>query len=223
LIARNLVPVGGALFLGWSAPNLLVLYFIDTLLAFGSVLLLVAAHVTGLGAVGDTRRLRTAGDWLRGGFGTTLATLLIGLPLGVPLFILLAEFDWAPLAAFADRSFAAGLLMQVGLSVSGFVQAHRELLAREDDERILKHRVAFIVARWGVVLFVAMSGLPGMLGPWIGGILVLVAYAGATICFELFPGSALAWINPREAAKDARSDDEAANRTQGRRRPGRCS
>jgi hypothetical protein len=32
-IARNLVPLGGILFFGWSAANVLILYFVDTLLA----------------------------------------------------------------------------------------------------------------------------------------------------------------------------------------------
>jgi hypothetical protein len=37
LISRNLVPVAGVLFLGWSAANLLLLYYIDTVLEFAVV------------------------------------------------------------------------------------------------------------------------------------------------------------------------------------------
>jgi Family of unknown function (DUF6498) len=33
IVTRNLVPIGGVLFFHWSAPNLLILYFADTLLA----------------------------------------------------------------------------------------------------------------------------------------------------------------------------------------------
>lgn len=39
LIARNLVPIGGVIFLGWSAPNLLAPYFVDTTLSLAAVLL----------------------------------------------------------------------------------------------------------------------------------------------------------------------------------------
>ena len=56
LVARNLVPVAGVLFLGWSAPDLLVLYFVDTVLAIASLLLLVAVCLTGIGPVKRTRR-----------------------------------------------------------------------------------------------------------------------------------------------------------------------
>ena len=33
IVTRNVVPIGGVLFFHWSAPNLLILYFVDTLLA----------------------------------------------------------------------------------------------------------------------------------------------------------------------------------------------
>ena len=45
LVARNLVPAAGVLFLGWSAPDVLVLYFVDTVLAIATLLLLVAVYL----------------------------------------------------------------------------------------------------------------------------------------------------------------------------------
>jgi NADH:ubiquinone oxidoreductase subunit 6 (subunit J) len=71
---------------------------------------------------------------------------------------------------------------------------------------VLKHRAAFIVVRWLVVLAVAFTGVAGLLGAWIGGALVVLVYAGATIYFELFPGRALVWLNPKEARTDAAED-----------------
>ena len=35
IVARNLVPVSGILFFGWSAHNTLLLYFVDTMFALG--------------------------------------------------------------------------------------------------------------------------------------------------------------------------------------------
>jgi hypothetical protein len=125
--------------------------------------------------------------------------VLIGLPLGVPLFILLAQFDWSIGTALADRAFLTGLAVQAAGSVYGCVQAHRDLLARDDDEYVLKHRAAFVVGRWMVVLVVAMTGLAALFGPRFGGALVVLAYAGATVYFELYPERALQWLNPREA------------------------
>ena len=37
VVVRNAVPIIGALFFHWSAANLLILYFIDTLLAVGVI------------------------------------------------------------------------------------------------------------------------------------------------------------------------------------------
>lgn len=213
LVSRNLVPVCGALFLGWSAPDLLVLYYIDTFLAFAAVLVLIGRHVTGLGkAGGPTRPIDGAGDWLKMTAGALFASFFIGLPLGAPLFILLAEFDWSPGAAFARDSFVIGLLMQVGTTLTVFRQAHQELLQRTDDERVLKHRAAFIVARWVITLLASMFGVAGVLGPRLSGAAVLLAYAGASVYFEMFPGSALAWLNPKEAQADARAQATEAAR-----------
>jgi len=208
LIARNLVPAVGVLFLGWSAGNLLVLYYLDSILSFAVVVLLVARHVTGLGKPGARgRSLNGSLDWIKASAGSVVAAVLICLPLGVPLVWTLAQFDWSVTAALADKSFLTGLGLQVVGSVSSSFQAHRELLARSDDERVLKHRAAFIVARWLVVLIVAFTGFIGVLGPWIGGTLIVLVYAGATVYFELFPDRALAWLNPKEAARDRAKRD----------------
>lgn len=210
LIARNLVPVAGVLFLGWSAANLLVLYYVDTILDFAVVVLLVARHVTGMGKPNEPGRQLEAQlwDWIRAGLGALLGAGLICLPLGVPLFMLLAQFDWSVSAALADRSFVTGLALQVAGSAASCVQAHRGLLARDDDERVLKHRAAFIVARWLVVIIAALTGLFGLLGPWIGGTLIVLVYAAATVYFELRPDRALLWLNPKEARADAVRDAE---------------
>lgn len=200
LVSRNLVPVAGVLLLGWSAPDLLVLYYLDTVLGFAVVVLLIARHVTGLGKAREVGKpLDGPVDWVRGAAGSLLGAVLIGLPLGVPLFIMLAQFDWSIATALADRAFVSGLAVQAAGSVYGCVQAHRDLLARSDDEHVLKHRAAFVIGRWMVVLVVAMTGLAALFGPRFGGALVVLAYAGATVYFELYPERALQWLNPREA------------------------
>jgi len=200
LVSRNLVPIAGVLLLGWSAPDLLILYYLDTILGLAVVVLLIARHVTGLGKPGEQGKpMKGPLDWVRAAAGALLAAVLIGLPLGVPLFILLAQFDWSIEPALADRAFVSGLAVQAAGSVYGCIQAHRDLLARDDDEHVLKHRAAFVVGRWMVVLVVAMTGFAALFGPRFGGALVVLAYAGATVYFELFPERALQWLNPREA------------------------
>lgn len=217
LVARNLVPALGVLFFGWSAGNLLVLYWIDTTLAFTVVIVLVARHVTGLGAPGKaTVPLAGPLDWIRVSAGALVGALLICMPLAVPLVMLLDAFDWSLRAAMADRGFLVGLAMQVGTSITGGISAHRELLARSDDEHILKHRAAFIIARWMVVVFAGTVGPFALLGPRFGGALIVLAYAAGSVYFEAFPGRALRWLNPKEAAGDAARPRQA--RVPGRRR-----
>ena len=206
LIARNLVPAFGILFLGWSAGNILVLYFVDTLLSMAVVILLIARHITGLGKPGEAGRpLRGPLDWARAAAGALLGAGLISVPLGVPVLIVLLQFDWSLADALADRGFLIGLALQVGASISGCIQAHRDLLARTDDERVLKHRAAFVVARWIVVVVAAIVGPFGVLGPWLGGALLVLVYAAATVYFEVLPGRALRFLNPKEAAADRRN------------------
>jgi len=204
LVARNVVPAIGVLFLGWSAGNLLALYWVDTVLEFAVVVLLVARHITGLGKPGGPERpLNGPRDWIGASFGSLLASLLFCAPLGFPIFMLLVEFDWSLSAALEDSSFVSGLALQAAGSVAGCVKAHRDLLARDDDERVLKHRAAFIIARWVVVMGASVAGVVGLLGPKIGGALMLLVYAGATVYFELMPERALALLNPKEARADA--------------------
>ena len=39
IVARNIVPLAGVLFLGWRAASVLLLYFADTMLAIGTLCL----------------------------------------------------------------------------------------------------------------------------------------------------------------------------------------
>jgi hypothetical protein len=155
-------------------------------------------------------------DWVKVAAVSLLGGVLIGLPFGVPLYILLADFEWSPVAAFSNQAFVYGMSMQAFISGMDCIRAYLELAGRDDVDPVLKRRTGFVFARWVVVLIAAMTGLPGVFGPKLGGIAVLLVYAGATVYFEIFPDRALAWVNPK-AARQQRGVGETG---ESRKRPG---
>lgn len=197
LVTRNLVPLGGALFLGWSVTGLLVLYFIDTLLAIAALLWLVMAHITGMGE-GKGMPSRWL-DWINLALGALFGAALFALPLGIPLYILLEQVGTGYAALLADPAFRTGLGFQMLASLQMLLGAHRELKQRDDDDAYLKRRVQFVIGRWVVVIMAAMTGFPGLLGPYLGGLILLLVYAVASVYMELFPERVEAWLTPRKA------------------------
>ena len=76
---------------------------------------------------------------------------------------------------------------------------HRELKARSDDDRVLARRILFLTARW-VALFVAMvTGLVAVLGPTVGGFILVAIYAAASVYFELHPERAERLVRGNDA------------------------
>ena len=50
-----------------------------------------------------------------------------------------------------------------------------------------------------LVPVVGTIGIFGVLGAWLGGTLIVLLYAGASVYFEMTPEGALRWLNPKEA------------------------
>jgi hypothetical protein len=196
LLARNLVPLAGVLLLGWSPANLIVLYFLDTFLGLGVVLLLVMAHVTG----NDRgERFTHWHDWAKGLAGLAVLGAIMALPIAFPLILYFADHEDRLIALLAERDFIVGLLTQLAACLWGAVQWHRELLARDDDDRVLAGRALLIVARWMLIFVVSVTGAFVIPGPAIGGILMMAVYAGASVYFELFPDRAARFVRGRDA------------------------
>jgi hypothetical protein len=195
LVAVNITPVAGILFLGWLPSAVLVSYFVDTFVGFGVVLLMVMVHVTG-----DHGRRPIAGwkKWTQAVAGLVVLGAIMAFPLAFPIFFLYAD-DPQAVALLRNTDFLLALAVQVLMSMLAAIRLHRMLQATHDDEKILAGRALFLTARW-LALFVALvTGAAGVLGPRIGGFVLVAVYAGASIYFELRPERAAQWLRGRNA------------------------
>ena len=186
LVAANVAPLVGILILGWSPVSILILYFVDTLVSLGVVMLLVMLHITG-NAQG--KRLEGFQDWAQGIGALIFLGAIFALPLSLPLWFIgpdnvAAEFERP------DNGLLYGILLQTAMSALAAVRMHRDLLARDDDDRVLVRRGLYVLARW-ISLFIAIgTGFVELLGARWGSFVLVAIYAGASIYFELRPESA---------------------------------
>jgi hypothetical protein len=64
---------------------------------------------------------------------------------------------------------------------------------------VLAHRALFLIARRVVMFKGTVTGLVTMLGPAIGGFVMVAIYSGASVYFELFPDRAQRLLRGRDA------------------------
>lgn len=183
-VVRNLVPIGGILFFGWSAANLLLLYFLDTLLAMAVMFAGLTRHFTpALADDGIAARVN-------GEVGVVaVAVLLAGffaIPLGLPLFMMLGAADMNWREVLADPAFRVGLVMQAIAAFWSCMGLYRALRTHTPEQLGLKKRFALVFLRWMVVLMAMYSGFLFLFGRFAALILVAV-YAGTSIVIDIAP------------------------------------
>lgn len=203
LFSRNLVPLAGVLLFGWSAPNLLMLYSVDTSLALGGVLMLAAVHMSTPESAGP-RLLSGLVAWLRALLGVFFFGAFFAIAISIPLYVVLAPFGWSLTEQLDDRTFAGALLLQAVLSAADFVRAYHELNGRPDLQKLLQQRTGFMLGRWVAMIGIAFLlftvlrlFLSGETGLRVVGFAVLLVYVGTTLYFELFPDRMRTWLNLR--------------------------
>lgn len=183
-VLRNLVPLGGILFLGWSATNVLILYFVDTMLAMVVMFAGLTRHFMpppcddGLAA-----RLNAEVGCVA---MALLMAAVIAIPLGVPLLLVGASAHATWGEVFGEPSFRVGLVMQVIAAFWSCLGLYRALATRTPEELRLKRRFALVFLRWAVVLMAMYSGFLFLFGRFAPLILVAV-YAGTSIVIDVAP------------------------------------
>ena len=212
IIARNIVPLAGILFFGWNAQNVLIVYFVDTLLAmavlFAGVLRKFAPPIED-----DGLAARINGEAGMVGGGVFLA-LCVAVPLGLPIMFMLGwRVDWAALAN--DRQLHVGLLWQCAAAVWSYVGLYQALRIATPEALRLKRRFGLVFLRWMALVLVAYSPLALVLGGH--GALVFVAiYVVVSIWAELAPDHFLR-IMPG-AADDSEQPSRIGQRPRKRKR-----
>ena len=215
VVARNVVPLAGILFLGWNAQNVLIVYFADTILTL-AVLFAGALRSFAPPVENDGWAARVNGEVGMIGGGVFLA-VVIGIPLLVFLFFMLGgRFDWR--AALDDPALRIGLVWQCIAAFWSYVGLYRALRHATADQLRLKQRFSLVFLRWMALVMVAAFGVGFLLGSY--GALVFVAiYVGVSIWAEIAPDRFLrAMPGGAEDAEPFPRPAIVVDRTAGRRR-----
>jgi hypothetical protein len=192
--SRNGVAILGVFFLGWSATNLLVLYFADFLAGLGAIMAAYAFQFTG---VADADGLW---DHVYGFLSALLAGLFLvaifAVPFGMPLV-----FVFASAGSWPDPRESHGLVQGIGwIALTALLETVRRYVQMREGpagEQRAKLAATILITRWVLVMVVTYSGvlLFGRAAPY----LLVGLYAVASVWSELDPDR-FARIFPERAA-----------------------
>jgi len=215
-VARHVAPIAGIVFLGWSARNVLLLYFADTLFAIAVMMAGLLRHFSPPVA-DDGWAARFNGEVGAIGGGLFIAAIFV-LPLGIPLAFMLGGFDVGK--TIADPAVRAGLAWQAVAALWSYAALYQELRHRTPEELRIKRRFALVFLRWIALVMVAGTGIGVLLGSY-GALLFVIAYAALSIWTEVAPdrflrvmpaGNEEASASGRARPGSARRKDRRANR-----------
>ena len=182
IVARNITPLVGILFFDWSASNVLILYFVDTMLSMLVIFAGLAKSFSSLATDGIGTRIKTA---FTVGFVALFLTAFIAIPLGGPIGIVLATTDFSWRFAFYDHSLRLGILAQCIIALGSYFELYRALATHSPEQLQLKKRFGLVLMRWVAVMAVCYVGI-GFMGDF-GVLLLVAAYIGASIVAEIAP------------------------------------
>jgi hypothetical protein len=208
-VARNIVPLAGILFFEWSAAAVLVLYFADTIFAiavmFAGLIRYFMPPVEGDGwAARANSEVAVVACAL-------FTAAVFAVPLGIPVFIVLASTDTTFTSLAADPAFRAGLVMQAIAAIWSGAGLYRALRTHTPDDLRLKRRFALVFLRWVAVLMIAYTGVVFLFGGSFAPFVFVAVYVAASIFIDIapdkflsaFPGDARNATSPSAPAAPA--------------------
>jgi hypothetical protein len=183
-VGRSLAPLFGVVFLGWSAANLVVLYFADTLIGMTMVMAAVFAHT--FGPKEDESPIYVLSDWISFLATGAFVASFVAIPFAGPVLFLLLRSGFDPVQALDDPELRAGLLFQIAAALIGYLQLLPRLAQMPLEALGARRRFGMLFIRWFLLCVVALSPIGVLLGT-AGGIVLVALYAGLTIFGELAP------------------------------------
>jgi Family of unknown function (DUF6498) len=185
IVARNIVPVAGILFFGWSAANVLVLYFVDTLLAMAVMFAGLMRHFLPPPSADEGWAARANAE--AGYVGAALFIVaFMAVPLGIPLIFMFSGTTTTVRGFFADPAFRTGLVLQAIAAFWSCQALYIALRTHTPDELRIKRRFALVFLRWMAVLLTLYFGLSFLLGSYAPLFFVAV-YAAVSIFIDVAP------------------------------------
>jgi hypothetical protein len=182
-VLRNLIALVGILFLSWSAQNLIVLYFVDTLAAMWALITALALNFPEAKAAPTF--LTRVGNYASVLFASAFLVAFMAIPLGMPLFIFLMMVQWDWSAALAENDFVYGLVLIGALSLIGMFRYYQIIARVTPDKSNVKNDFGILITRWVIVLLL-IYGLGFLLGG-LGAYVLVIGYAIATVASEIYP------------------------------------
>jgi hypothetical protein len=181
-IARNVAPLVGVLLLGWSARNVLYLYFVDTLLALAVIVAGLTRHFSPpVTTEGWAARLNgEVGPLAVGGF----VAAVFAVPLGV-WFVFMLGGDLALGETFADPAFLVAAAWQAVAALSSYVSLVEALQSHTPEALHLKRRFALVFLRWMALIFASQFLIP--LPATFALVALIAVYAALSVWTEIAP------------------------------------
>jgi len=208
LVLRNAVPLVGIVFFGWSAQNLLLLYFVDTLLAIGVIVAGLLYSQFPAEEIPDfSSRLSTIV-----GYAAVAAVIVafMAVPLGMPIFILVFGVgDVSFTGLMHDPGFRVGLGLQAVASLVSFRDLVVALRRYTPAQLALKRRFGLVFLRWVGLLMAAYLPITWALGRF-GALLLVAVYVAITIYAEVRPDQFLAAFGDPDAVAGTTPDGSSA-------------
>ena len=195
VVSRNVFPLAGVLLLGWDAKNVLLLYFVDTVLAMSVIFLGLAGAFLPSGRTADRAQFAH-------GAGVIIPVVMLFVAATLP-FVIGRGFDWR--AAADDPELRAGILWQAIAALWSCRDLIRALRASTPETLQLERRFGLVLSRWLTLVFVAIVVVSDRFGQY-GSVILVAIYVVLSIWIEVAPHHFLAGMRSDTQGKS--SDDK---------------